>query len=141
MNDDLYPRPSRDQIAARVTGSLPGAQQATPPDYVARFAQHMTARMRALGLDAAAIIERTGLSQPTVSRALNGTGVALEIASRLAADVGSALPAMLEPYVCGTCNGSPHAGFACLECGAESRQPTPRQRLAAATAERTGRQP
>jgi hypothetical protein len=136
VSADLYPRPSRDVIAAKVHGQLPGAGNAADDpdatvtrrepahdgtDYIARFAQHMKGRMRALGWTTAVLIERSRYSQPTVNRALNGTGVALDIAAGLADAVGSSLPAMLIPYQCGTCHGEPPAGFSCLECGTERR--------------------
>jgi len=120
---ELYQRPSRDQIAARVTGSLPGAQPRPeppkPPNYLERYGIHLRARMRALGIDQAALQERTGLSPHIAARAINATAADIGTAAAIAAAVGSDLLAMLAPYQCGTCKGSPYDGFTCNECGAE----------------------
>jgi len=144
MSADLYQRPSREEIAARVNGTLPGARKPEPqPDPLASFARHLKARMRALGWDQEQLEQRSGLSQRIAARAINGTYVDLETAGKIAAIVGSHLAAMLGPYKCGTCNGTPPPGYACLECGAEKRpsadHSAARERLEQATAERTGR--
>lgn len=123
---DLYPRPSRDEIAARHAAADTARKAATPPgppDYMARLARHLAARMRALGIDQAQLQERAGIKSPQVAaRAINGTGCDIALAGKIAAALGSDLAAMLQPYTCGTCAGQPHAGFACLECGTERRQ-------------------
>lgn len=120
---DLYQRPSRDEIAARHAAADTARKAAEPPDHMARFAQHLAARMRALGLDQAQLQERAGIKSPQIAaRAINGTGCDIVLAGKIAAALGSDLTAMLAPYTCGTCAGQPHAGFACLECGAERRQ-------------------
>lgn len=140
----LYQRPSREEIAARVRGELPGGPPAAPApqDHLANFGTCLRARMRALGWDQAAIQERAGIKTPqAAARAINGTGVDLGVAARLAALVGLDLAVMLAPYSCATCQGEPPAGYSCLECGAERRSPAPAERLAIATAERTGRTP
>ena len=131
MTADLYPRPSRDRIAEQVHGQLPGAHHPEDPepdpgpqdatDYVARFAQHLKGRMSALGWTNATLVDRSGYSGPTISRAINGISVALDIAAGLAEVLGSSLPAMLIPYQCGTCHGEPPPGFSCMECGTERR--------------------
>lgn len=150
MTADLYQRPSRDAIAAKVRGQLPGAQPSPagtaarndPPGPAANFGAWLRARMRALGWDQATLQERAGIKTPHIAaRAINGTGVDLGAAAGIAALVGLELTVMLGPYRCVTCDGQPPAGFACLECGTEARLLSPGQRLEQATAERTGRQP
>lgn len=130
VNDKL----GRDEAAARVSASLPGAaarsdaddldgvvtrKPGPPGEPLACFARHLQARMRALGWDAARLTELTGVTQITITKAVNGSSVSLEFAGKLAALTGLTLPQMLGPYTCGTCTGTPPAGFACLECGTE----------------------
>jgi len=133
MTNDLYQRPSREEIAARVAGDLPGAGNPpadaapTPPAEgvgtpVENFSAHLTARMRALGWDQAAIQERASITAQTAARAINGTGVGLELAGQLAGLVGLELAVMIGPYQCSTCGGEPPAGYACLECSAEGER-------------------
>jgi hypothetical protein len=89
---------------------------------LANFAVHLNARMRALGWDQAKLMERADIKTPQIAaRAINGTGCDLGLAERIAAAVGGYLATMIGPYMCSTCTGEPPAGFACLECGAESR--------------------
>lgn len=129
MSADLYPRPSREEIAERYINdvALPEAAALAPakpeptPDPLACFSVHLSARMRALGWDQATLQERAGIGAHIAAKAMNGTGCDLALAGRLAALVGGYLAAMIGPYVCGTCTGEPPRGFACLECGAESR--------------------
>ena len=118
----MYPRPDRDQIAARVKA---GQQAPGPePDALARFARHLRGRMRALGWDQAQLQQRAGIKTPRVAAgAVNGTRCDLGLAERIAALVGSDLAAMIGPYLCSTCAGQPPAGFRCLECGTEGRTP------------------
>jgi len=143
---DLYPRPTREEIAARVgvpetlpvpvghycdsgncevcgdgTGDEPQPETAWAPDPLACFSVHLSARMRALGWDQVTLQERAGIGAHIAAKAINGTGCDLALAGKLAALVGGYLAAMIGPYVCGTCTGEPPAGFACLECGAETR--------------------
>lgn len=130
---DLYPRPNRDEIAARVNGQLPGAAseaddlddvvtRTDEPDYLASFTTHLNARMRALGWPQATLGERLSITPHKAAQAINGTGVSLQLAGEIAAVVGLTLPQMLGPYVCGTCEGAPPAGFRCLECDAEGER-------------------
>lgn len=130
---DLYTRPSREQIAARVNGQLPGAasdddglddvvtrkKPQQDGDPLACFSTHLRARMRALGWDTAQLVERSGITQITITKAINGSGVSLEIAGKLAALVSSRLVEMIGPYTCGTCEGMPPSGFQCMECSTE----------------------
>lgn len=132
---DIYQRPSRDEIAARVNGVQPPAarngddlgdvvtrREPEPKgSAVANFAVHLSARMRALGWTEGALAANSGFSKIAVGRALNGTSVGLEVAEKLADAVGGYLAAMIGPYSCRTCAGSPPKGYACLECGAETR--------------------
>jgi hypothetical protein len=125
VSADLYPRPSREEIAARVgfddvlpAPARPETEQL--PDPLACFAVHLTARMRALGWDQAKLQERAGIGPHVAAKAVNGTGCDLGLAGKLAAVVGGYLAAMIGPYVCGTCCGEPPAGFRCLECGTEA---------------------
>ena len=130
---DLYQRPSRDEIAARVRAQQPPGTangdddladvvtRREPESAVANFAVHLSAKLRALGWDGGKLAEKSGLSQITVTRAVSGTSVSLEIAEKLAVLVGGYLATMIGPYVCGTCAGEPPKGFACLECGTEAR--------------------
>jgi len=150
MTDDLYPRPNRGAIAARVLASMPGANaeaEETPvpashycdsgncsvcgdgtgdkpetPDVMARYATHLRARLRALGWTQGELEERAGVSAPTIARAVNGTNVSLDIAAKLASVVGSTLITMIGEYTCGTCQGSPYPGYRCLECGEEGER-------------------
>jgi Helix-turn-helix len=114
---ELYKRPSRDEIAARVRAALPGADTAAGP--VQNFATHLSARMRALGWDQTILQERAGITPQVAARAINGTGVSLELAGQIAELTGLTLAVMTGPYVCRTCRAEPPAGFGCLECGAE----------------------
>ena len=91
------------------------------PDALACFAQHLTARMRALGWDQAQLQERAGISAHVAAKAVNGTGCDLGIAGKIAAVVGGYLATMIGPYMCGTCGGDGRPGFRCLECGTETR--------------------
>lgn len=127
-NTDRFRSPSRDEIAARVMSALPGASTGTEAPVapqgspVQNFATHLQARMRALGWDQAAIQERAGITPQTAARAINGTGVSLELAGQLAGLAGLDLAVMIGPYVCSTCHGEPRAGFACMECGTEGER-------------------
>lgn len=112
---DPYPRPDRDEIARRVKASLP------PPPALECFASHLSARMRVLGWDQADLQAKAEISSHVASKALNGTGVELGTAEKIASVVGRELPYMLMPYQCTTCLGAPPKGFACLECGTEAR--------------------
>ena len=126
--DDLYKRPSRDEIAARVMRSLPGAgdtAEEAPAEHgsaVRNFGVHLSARMRALGWDQSALQEHAAITPQTAARAINGTGVSLELADKIAALAGLTLAVMTGPYTCGTCAGQPPAGYGCLECGAEGER-------------------
>lgn len=136
MIDDMYQRPSREEIAARVTreqppappapappaaGPLPAAHHREPGEAAANLALHLTARMRALGWDTAALAARAGLAQVTAARATRGTPVGLDVAERLATAVTGSLADMIRPYTCRTCAGKPPAGFTCMECGTGTR--------------------
>lgn len=92
---------------------------AAEPDYAAMFGTHLSARVRALGWTVTGLVERTGITQITVSKALNGSGASLDVAAKLARAVKLTLPEMLQPYVCGTCEGMPPQGYRCLECDTE----------------------
>lgn len=119
---------------ARVRASLPGAgsqdddldgvvaKRETGTEPLARFSQHLNARMRALGWTQQDLTGKSGFSTHVTGRAINGTGCDLATAGKLAVLVGSDLVTMISAYVCGTCTGSPPAGFACLECGAEGER-------------------
>lgn len=139
-----FASPSREEIAARVADGDPAdeffrrrdaaqaavgetaaaaLQPGTPePGPLANFAVHLQARMRALGWDQAQLMERAGIKTPQVAaRAINGTGVDLGLAGRIAGAVGGYLATMIGPYSCSTCHGEPPEGYGCLECGTESR--------------------
>jgi hypothetical protein len=122
---DLYPRPTREQIAAKIRGVLPGAEPkpepSEPTDYLTNFGTHLRARMRALGWDQAQLQSRAGIGVHIAARAINGTGCDIGVAGKIAALVGISLTAMISSYRCGTCHGEPPAGYACLECGTETR--------------------
>ena len=138
MTDDLYQRPDRDAIAARVRaaesakttvdgivddlGDAVTRDEPDASDVLPCFATHLRARLRALGWTQGELEERAGTSAPTAARALKATGVSLDIAARLAVLVGSTLVTMIGPYTCGTCQGSPYPGYRCLECGAEGER-------------------
>jgi hypothetical protein len=126
-----YEPPSRQRIAERVTGHLPGTgnheddlsdvitRREPPGDPLANFAVHLKARMRALGWDQAQLQERAEVSAHVAAKAVNGTGCDLALAGKIAALVGSGLTAMIGPYRCQTCEGKPPAGFRCMECDKE----------------------
>jgi len=122
---DLYRRPSRDEIAARVGAQLPGAAapgggaRKETPGPLANFSVHLQARMRALGWTQETVQDRAGISAHIAAKAINGTGCDLALAGQLAALVGVDLAVMIGPYQCRTCNGEPPPGYACLECGTE----------------------
>ena len=125
---DLYPRPSRAQIAARVAPGTEGddlsdivRRKQESLDPLACFATHLAARMRVLGWDQARLQELAGITSHVAAKAINGTGCDLSVAGKIAAVVGGYLAAMIGPYACGTCAGEPPKGFGCLECGAEAR--------------------
>jgi hypothetical protein len=132
---DMYTRPSRDEIAAEL-GIRPGADDGLddvvthrepeplkPAQYLRNFAIHLNARMRALGWDQTDLQREAGIATPRVTaKAMNGTGVALDIAAGIARAVGSHLPAMLGPYVCTTCEGTPPPGYQCMECDTEGER-------------------
>lgn len=132
MIADLYQRPSRDEIAARVKAAGDDdlddvATRTDPgPDATRNFTMHLSACMRALGWDQKQLEERTGISAHVAGRAVNGTSVTLDLAAKLAGLVGLDLAAMISPYTCHTCAGQPPAGFGCLECGAEARTAAPK---------------
>lgn len=126
---DLYQRPDREAIAARVRAAQP------QPGALECFTAHLSARMRLLGWEQAALQERASISPQLAAKAINGTGVSLELAEKLAGLVGLTLATMISRYSCSTCSGEPPAGFACLECGAEGSRTAGRDRLDAATAE------
>lgn len=143
MSADLYPRPSREEIAAKyidtlgeraaavaqgvadddlsdvVTRREPEPQES--PDPLACFSVHLSARMRALGWDQTRLQERAGISPHAAAKAINGNGCDLAVAGKIAAVVGGHLAAMIGPYICATCAGEPPQGFGCLECGTETR--------------------
>jgi hypothetical protein len=142
VSADLYQRPTREEIAARVgvpetlptpqghycdsgncevCGDGTGDEPVAASNPLACFSVHLSARMRALGWDQAKLQERAGIGAHVAAKAMNGTGCDLALAGRIAALVGGYLAAMIGPYVCGTCEGEPPAGFGCLECGAETR--------------------
>lgn len=134
---ELSPAEATAKLRTRVTASLPDAavrndaddldgvvtrKPESPGEPLACFARHLQARMRALGWDTAALTERAGVTQITITKAVNGSSVGLELAGKLAALAGLELVQMLGPYACGTCTGTPPAGFACLECGTEGER-------------------
>lgn len=129
MSADLYPRPSREEIAAKyaaddeieviVTKREPEPQES--PDPLACFSVHLSARMRALGWDQTRLQERAGISPHVAAKAINGNGCDLAVAGKIAAVVGGHLATMIGAYICATCAGEPPAGFGCLECGTETR--------------------
>lgn len=123
---DLYPRPSREAIAAQVAAQQPpDAPQAAlqAGSAAGNFAVHLAARMRALSLTAKEVGEKSGAGNAGVGIALGSGGrcVSLDVAEKLAAAVGGYLATMVGPYMCSTCTGEPPAGFRCLECGTEAR--------------------
>jgi hypothetical protein len=132
---DLDPRPSREEIAARVkavTETVTSAQATVkgiaadvrapqPDDVVALFGTHARARMAARRWTLEDLSRRTGDGTGNLAQAMKGTKCPLAIAGRIAAAFGTTLAEMLVPYSCGTCTGKPPAGFLCLECGTEAR--------------------
>jgi hypothetical protein len=119
MSADMYPRPSREQIAEQVKAAAPATPEASAA--LGNFAVHLAARMRALGWDQATLQEKAGISDRIAAKAMNGTGVDLGLAGKLAGIVGGYLATMIGPYLCATCAGAPPPGYACLECGTETR--------------------
>lgn len=134
MSTDLYPRPSREAIAAQVGAQQPGTAngdddlddvvtrrepQASGP--LANFSVHLAARMRALGWNQADLQEHAGIGAHIAAKAINGTGCDIGVGEKIAAAVGGYFATMIGPYMCATCAGEPPKGFACLECGTEAR--------------------
>lgn len=70
---------------------------AAEPDYAAMFGTHLSARVRALGWTVTELVERTGITQITVSKALNGSGASLDVAAKLARAVKLTLPRCSSP--------------------------------------------
>lgn len=139
MSADLYQRPSREQIAARVNA-------AKSPGPLTCFAIHLRARMRALGWEQADLQEHAAISAHVAGRVLNGSFCDLGLAAKIAVLVGRPLTTMISAYRCGNCDGTPPPGFTCQECGTEgprSREDAERregrERLDRATAEATRR--
>lgn len=115
------PEPPR-IVPGAVVRELPGPASTPEPqgDALTCYSRHLRGRLRALGWDQAQLMKEAALKTPQVAaRAINGTGCDLGLAERIAVAVGLDLPAMLGPYLCGTCAGKPPAGFRCLECGTE----------------------
>jgi len=121
---DLYPRPNRATIADRVnaqTTTPPGNNQ--EPDPRVNFARHLQARMRLLGWTQDRLQKEAGIKSPQLAaRAVNGTGVDLALAGKIAGRVGLPFSVMIGPYECGTCHGAPPSGYRCLECETEGRR-------------------
>lgn len=112
--------PEQSGAAGRRADDLDDLVRPVPaPDPLAAFALHLKARMRALGWDVPRLREELGISAHIAGKAVNGTALDLGLAARIAARVGRELPEMLGAYKCGTCNGTPPAGFTCNECGTE----------------------
>lgn len=133
MTADLYQRPSREEIAARVGAQLPGAGRDNPDDVVtpapaadagAAFAAHASVALRRRGWTQAGLAERAGMEKSSVSKLLAGTArrTSLVTAAAIAGALGLSLDAMIRPYDCGTCHGSAPAGFTCNECGTEGER-------------------
>lgn len=122
---DLYPRPSRQEIAERVKAITEPAKPAAPrpdgSDVVALFGAHVRARLTVRGWSVEDLAKRTGDQAGNLSQAIRGTKCPLVIAGRIAAALGVPLAEMLVPYSCSTCTGTPPKGFRCLECGTEAR--------------------
>ena len=132
----MYPRPSRDEIAAHVLSQQPpgtadadddldgtAARRDPHPetDVVAWFSAHARIALRLRGWSKVDLARAAGSQNADVTRAVNGQACSLALAGRIAAALGRALADMVQPVGCGTCDGSPPAGFSCLECGAETR--------------------
>ena len=100
--NDLYQRPSREEIAAL-------------------FGRHVRARLTVRGWSIEELSRRTGDQTGNLSQAIRGIKCPLAIAGRIADALGVPLAEMLVPYTCATCAGTPPKGFRCLECGAETR--------------------
>lgn len=140
MSGDLYERPSRAEIAARVNGAAPAKPSPEPqPPALTAFSKYLRARMRALGWTQEDLQGRAGLSAHIAARAINGPSCDLGTAEQLARLAGLPLAVMLGPYTCSTCAGHPPAGFSCLECGTGGERLSGRARLEAAAAEAAGR--
>jgi len=132
VSADLYQRPSRDAIAARVNGNQRAQEAAAAAvterqpasDVVALFAVHVRARLSARGWTLSDLSGRTGDSTGNLAQAIKGSKCPLAIAGRIAGAFGVPLAEMLVPYRCRTCagyDGKPPAGCKCLECGDETR--------------------
>jgi hypothetical protein len=132
---DRFVSPTREEIAAQVSASLPGKPRVRVPDPVpdpagdvapepdtdplACFSVHLRASMRAFGWLQEDLQERAGIGAHVAARAINGTGCDLGVAGKIAALTGRPLAVMIGPYACGTCDGTPPAGFRCMECSVE----------------------
>jgi lambda repressor-like predicted transcriptional regulator len=119
---DICPRPSREEIAARVSAVTAETGPRQPEsDVVAWFSAHARAQLTVRGWSLHDLSERTGDASGNITQAINGTKCPLAIAGRIAGALGVQLAEMVVPYTCRTCCGRPPAGFACLECGTEAR--------------------
>lgn len=99
------------------------AEDPDPVDPLRNFAVHLQARMRLLNWTQQDLQDRAAIKTPQIAaRAINGTGVDLGLAGRIADLIGLDLGYMIRPYECGTCNGEPPTGYQCLECGTEGER-------------------
>lgn len=128
MSAELYPRPSREEIAERVKAITStqdtGVKAPQPDDVVALFGIHVRARLAARRWTLEDLSKRTGDGTGNLAQAIRGSKCPLAIAGRIAAAFSVPLAEMLVPYTCGTCagyGGKPPQGCRCLECGAETR--------------------
>jgi len=81
------------------------------------FSRRVTRERERLNWSMRELARRAGMQTNTVIRAENGYDLALSSALALAAALGVSLGALAAEPVCGTCDGTPPAGFTCGECG------------------------
>lgn len=121
---DMYPRPSREEIAASISAGAP-APAVPPPvdgkDVLACFSANVRRHMRARGWSRAELAERCGGHAADVGKAASGSACGLALAGRIAVAFGVPFASLFQQVNCGTCQDAPPAGFRCLECGAETR--------------------
>lgn len=128
---DMYTRPSRAEIAARVNGEKHETMDDVFEEYrqpkpeptahkpLENFAAHVTAGLRAKGWTPQQLAEAVQCNVITVTKATNANGISMDIAAKMAAALGKTLAMAVGPYECGTCHGEPPQGFRCLECDTE----------------------
>jgi hypothetical protein len=133
---DRFVSPTREEIAAQVSASLPGKPRVRVPDpagdvppepapdggTLGCFAVHVRTALRVRGWGYKELAHAIGVHATPVRMATEGSACTLDLAAAIADFLGKDLGVMVQPYTCGTCadyGGTPPAGLRCMECGTE----------------------